>query len=186
VKVVVVVLAVVGLAAAGCGDGDRVSNAEEGIAAVIADRMGDMSKGGVDVSCPADADLVAGATMTCGVRVDGADAQAVDFTVTGDGEIALQSAAVPTSAAEAFLVDKLEASAGVPVAVDCGDDPLIVRAVGGTFTCEATRSSDGSTFAATVKAVTVGGELEYQVVPGPTTTVPTTPSSSTTSTLPAG
>jgi hypothetical protein len=170
VAVVVVALAAV---VAGCGDADRVENAEGGIAAVIADRVGATSSGSVDVSCPAGASLDPGATMTCAVRIDDADAQPVDFVVTGDGEIALVSAAVPTDAAEAFLVDKLEASAGVPVTVDCGSEPLIVRAVGDTFTCEASRVSDGSTFAATVRAVTVGGELEYQVVPGPTTTLPT-------------
>lgn len=180
----VVVVAAGAVGVAGCGEEGRVDNAEGGIAAVIAERIGS-SSGDVDVSCPADATLDPGATMTCDVQVDDAEAQPVDFTVTGDGEIALMSAAVPTEAAEAFLIDKLQASAGVPVTVDCGSEPLIVRPVGDTFTCEASRSSDGSTFAATVRAVTVGGQLEYQVVPGPTTTLPTVPPSTTT-TLPAG
>lgn len=161
------------LLAAACGEADRVERAEDGIGAVIADRLG-VDGGDVDVRCPADAALDPGATLTCEVEVVGADPQPVGFVVTGDGEIALGSAAVPTEAAEAFLVDTLATSAGVPVSVDCGEAPLIVREVGDTFSCTVTRSSDGSVFAATVRAVSVGGELEFQVVPGPTTTIPTT------------
>jgi hypothetical protein len=155
------ILLAAGLLAA-CGSADRVGETEDAVAAVLAERL-DHEIDAVEVTCPDDADLADGASLECEVAVDGEGPQALALEIGAEGNARLISAVIPTSAAEAYLVDELAGPAQSDVEVDCGDAPLLIGAVGDTFTCEAVRASDGAAFDVTVELTAVDGTVRYRV-----------------------
>ena len=171
-SLVLVLLAV----ASGCGDDqDVVGETETGIAAMLAERL-DTPISNVAVTCPEDLDLEPGRTFSCGVRIDaGAPAQAdvqVELAVADDGTIELQRAVIPTDAARDYLAQELAPTAEGPVDVDCGPDRLLVRSVGESFDCTATRTADGVQFRVVVDVVAVDGTVDYRVERTTTTAAP--------------
>lgn len=152
--------------AAGCGDDDAdpVGEAADGVAAVVAERVG-ADAGDVDVACPEDTEVVAGAEFTCSVAVDGADAVDVPLGVDGTGTVELRRAVVPTEAAEAYLVGELTGPAEGPVTVDCGDEPLLVADVGDDLRCEVVRTADGAVRVVTLTVLGLDGTVRYRVEP---------------------
>ena len=169
---VVVLLAV----ASGCGDDqDVVGEAETGIAAMLADRL-DTPVSSIAVTCPEDLVLEPGRSFSCGVRVDtGAPATAdvqIELAVADDGTIGLQRAVIPADAARDYLAQELAPTAEGPVAVDCGPDRLLVRSVGESFECIATRAADGVQFRVIVDVIAVDGTVDYRVERTTTTAAP--------------
>jgi len=164
----------------GCGDDDRIGDVEEAIATVLVERLGDAA-GEVTVACPDDAALAAGDTLVCAVAVDSADAQEVTFLVGDDGTVELGTSVIPVAAAEDYLAGELAGVAETSVEVRCGDDPLLVGAVGDHFTCDAVRS-DGASFEVTVEITGLDGAVRYEVET--TSTVTSTPTSTATTLMP--
>lgn len=168
VAVAVVAVAVVG--AAGCGSSsDPVGEAEEGIAAALAERL---EAADVTVSCPDDADLDDGSNLACDVTVDGAPPQTVPFAIGSGGAVSPAVAVIPTSAVEAYLVSELTTAAEGEVEVDCGDAALVLHDVGETFGCTVERVTDGAGFEVTVEVRSLDGSVTYTVAT--TTTTATT------------
>lgn len=108
-------------------------------------------------------DVEVGAVLRCRVAVADGAALPVELTVDDDGALVLASAVLDRAGVEAFLAGELEGAAQGPVAVACGEEPLIVSAVGGSLACEAVRTADGETFDVRVVVRSVDGELEYSV-----------------------
>jgi hypothetical protein len=165
---------------AACGDDapDPVTEAETGVAAVIADRL-EAGAGDVVVSCPDELDIVAGAAFTCAVAVGGAASVDVPLAVAADGTIELRRAVVPTAAAESYLAAELAGAAEGPVEPDCGEAPLLVADVGEELRCEVVRTSDGAVRPVVVTVLALDGTVRYRVeppatVPGSTSTTSTT------------
>lgn len=156
------------LAVGACGSSDRVGEVESAIAAALADRV-ELPDGSPTVTCPADADLDAGSRIECDVAVGGADGQPVALVVEDGGAVRLDSAVIPTPAAEQYLSAELQGPVDAAVVVSCGDEPLLVRAVGSTFTCNAVRSNDNASFEVTVEVMGPDGTVRYRV-DHPTTT----------------
>jgi len=170
----------VAIVLAACGDDapDPVSEAETGVAAVIADRL-EAGAGDVVVTCPEDVEIEAGAAFTCAVAVGGADSVDVPLAVTADGTIELRRAVVPTAAAEAYLAAELAGAAEGPVEPDCGDAPLLVADVGAELRCEVVRTADGAVRPVVITVLALDGTVRYRVeppatVPGSTSTTSTT------------
>jgi hypothetical protein len=164
-------------AAVGCSDEDLAGEAEAGVAAVLAERLAVPAQS-VDVTCPDDLDLEPGATFGCDVAIVGdvaaADRYAVDLAVGDDGSIELQRAVIPTDAAAAYLASELGPTAEGPVTVNCGTERLIIRSVGETFECTATRTADGVQFHVVVDVTAVDGSVSYRVERTTTTTTTAT------------
>jgi hypothetical protein len=156
---------------AGCGSTDRVGATEEAIASVLAHRL-DETVESVVVTCPDDADLAEGAALECDVTVDGGGPQAIALEIGTEGNAQLVSAVIPTGAAEEYLVAELVGPAQSGVEVDCGAAPLLIGAVGETFTCEAVRASDGVVFDVAVELTSLDGSVRYRVETTTTTTLP--------------
>ena len=159
--IVAAAVAVVALAA-GCGADDRVADTEAAIASVLAQRL-DEPAAAVAVACPDDADLDEGSTIECEVAISGSDAQRVGLEIGAEGGATLTSAVIPAEAAEAYLVTELSGPAQSEVTVDCGPRPLLVGAVGDTFTCEVVRETDGVAFDVTVEVAALDGTVRYRV-----------------------
>lgn len=172
----VATVVVAGVALAACGDdGDPTGEAEAGVAAVLAERLA-VPISDLQVTCPEDLDLEPGATFGCEILVRG-DAAGVtlDLAVADDGTIELQRAVIPADAAEEYLAAELAPTAEGPVSVDCGAQRLLVRSVGETFECTATRSADAVAFHVVVDVTAVDGSVHYRVERTTTTTAATTP-----------
>ena len=171
-----VVLLVVAIAA--CGDGqDVVAEAETGVATVLAERLG-VPVSAITVTCPEDLQLDPGVAFSCGVVLAG-DGEStsevtIDLAVADDGTVELQRAVIPVDAAEAYLAAELEPTAEGPVTVDCGADRVLVRSVGESFDCTATRTADGVQFHTIVDVTAVDGTVNYRVERTTTTAPPTT------------
>lgn len=166
-------LAIVVVLIGGCSDDDRVGEAEAGIAEVFADRL-DVAD--VTVRCPDDAALESGSDLSCEVSVGRSDPQAIAFAIGEEGSVSPTVAVIPTTAVEGYLASELATSAGGEVEVDCGDAPLVVHDVGGTFSCDAVRTSDGVGFDVAVEVRSLDGSVTYTVA----TTTPTTVATTTT------
>jgi hypothetical protein len=166
----------------GCGEEkpDVVTEAETGVAAVLDERL-DLPTGTVSVACPDELELDPGVAFTCDMTVRGeVDSTEIDLAVRDDGTVELQRAVIPVDAAESFLTDELAPTAEGPVTVDCGAARIVVRSVGETFDCAATRTADGVVFLVVVEVTAVDGTVRYTVERTTTTapaTVPTTPGS---------
>jgi hypothetical protein len=172
----------VGAALGACGDDgqDVATEAEAGVVAVLAERL-DVPVSGIAVACPDDLDLEPGSAFSCDVGVTG-DGTAtyeapIELAVADDGTIELQRAVIPAAAARDYLTAELEPTAEGPVSVDCGPDALLVRSVGESFDCTATRTADGVQFRVVVNVVAVDGTVDYRVERTTTTVGPTTPTS---------
>jgi hypothetical protein len=152
-----------------CSEEHRVGEAEDGIAAVLGERLG-ADGGAVEVSCPDDAELETGDTLECEVVVDDGDPQAVAFAIGEEGSVSPTAAVIPTGAVEDYLAAELATAAEGEVAVDCGESALVVHDVGGTFTCTAVRTSDGVVFDVTVEVRSLDGSVTYTVAATTTTT----------------
>lgn len=161
------------LALGACGETDRVGEAEDGIASALGERLG-ADAGSVEVSCPDDAVLDAGATLECEVAVGDGDPQAVAFAIGEEGAVSPAVAVIPTDAVETYLAAELATAAESEVTADCGDSTLVVHDVGGTFTCSVVRASDGAAFDVTVEVRSLDGSVTYTVA-ATTTTAPTAP-----------
>ena len=157
------------LLVASCSETDRVGEAEEGIAAVLETRL---DSAAVGVTCPDDAALDEGATLTCAVAVGGAEPVDVPFEIGEGGSVRLAAAVLPTPSVEEHLRTELAASAEGEVAVECGDAPVLVRTVGGTIPCDVTRAIDGVGLLVQVEVQSLDGSVTYTVA---STTVPATP-----------
>jgi hypothetical protein len=165
-----VLAAVAAVALGACGsEQDRVGEAEAGIAEVFADRL---AVDDVAVACPEDAELEAGTELACTVSVGGADPQEVAFAIGDGGAVRPTVAVIPTAAVEGHLAVELAAAAEGEVDADCGDAPLVVHDVGGTFTCAVVRASDGVAFDVTVEVRSLDGSVTYTVAATTTTTPP--------------
>lgn len=167
------VLAAALVALGACGSSDRIGEVEQAIAAVLADRVA-LPDGSLVVTCPGDTDLDAGSRLECDVAVDGADGQPVALVVDDGGTVRLESAVIPTGAAEQYLSAELQGPAEAGVAVSCGEEPLLVHAVGSTFTCDAVRTTDSTSFEVTVEVTGSDGTVRYRVEQ-PTTTATSGP-----------
>jgi hypothetical protein len=163
---------VVVAALAACGDdGDPTSEAEVGVAAVLAERLA-VPITDLRVTCPDDLDFDPGATFECEIVVqDDPAAVTLDLAVADDGTIELRRAVIPADAAEAYLAAELAPTAEGPVSVDCGAQRLLVRSVGESFDCTATRSADAVAFHVVVDVTAVDGSVHYRVEATTTTTV---------------
>lgn len=168
--------------AAGCGTTDRVAEAEEGIAAALAQRL---AVDEVRVSCPDDAELDDGSTLACDVAVGGGDPQPVAFTIGSGGAVSPAVAVIPTTSVEEYLASELAVAAEGEVVADCGGAALVVHDVGETFTCTVDRVSDGARFEVTVEVRSLDGSVTYSVATTTTTTAPiTTPADPAATTVP--
>jgi Domain of unknown function (DUF4333) len=172
-----------------CGDDghDVATEAEAGVAAVLAERL-DVPIASIGVTCPEDLDPEPGDTFTCDVSVTddptAASAVAIELAVSDDGTIELQRAVIPTAAARDYLTQALGPTAEGPVSVDCGPQALLVRSVGESFDCTATRTADGVQFRVVVNVVAVDGTVDYRVERTTTTAAPTTPTTRPTTDAP--
>jgi len=172
---VVVLAGLAGAALLGaCSSEDRVGEAEEGIAQVLAERLDGAT---VVVTCPEDADLEEGASLSCDVAIGDADPLEVPFEVGASGSVRLAASVLPTPAVEQHLRTELAGPAEGEVEVDCGDDPLLVRDIGGTFMCDVTRITDGVGFTVAVEVQSLDGSITFTVATTTTTatTVTTVP-----------
>jgi hypothetical protein len=154
--------AALALGACGDDDADAAAAAAEGIAAVVAERLGtDLVD--VVVGCPADLDVAEGARFSCSVAVGGSAPIDVPLVVAADGTVELERAVVPTDAAEAYLVAELTGPAGTAIEAECGDSPLLVAAVGEELRCEVTRTDDGTVRPVVVTVLALDGTVRYDV-----------------------
>ena len=170
-------LGVTAVALAACADDDRVADAEAAIAAVLAERL-DRPVADVGVSCPEDAPLDDGSTLTCDVTVGAGTSQPVAFAIAEGGVARLESAVIPVQSAEDYLAAELAGPAASGVEVGCGDDELLVVEVGGEFTCDAVRTADQVTFVVRVEVTSLDGTVRYRVeTPATTTTTAAPPAS---------
>jgi hypothetical protein len=167
-------IAVAGFGLGACSDADRIGEAEEGIASVLGERLGDDATA-VAVTCPDDARLDPGATLECEVAIDDADPQAVAFAIGEEGSVSPAVAVIPTAAVERYLVAELAAAAEGEVTADCGDATLVVHDVGETFECTVVRASDAAEFDVTVEIRSLDGSVTYTVVATTTTTTTAPP-----------
>ena len=171
-RVLAVLVAAVAVLGA-CGDeADSTAEAERQVFAALAGRFEEPDD--VEVTCPDDLVLEAGSSLACELVIGDATPQRAEFDVNEDGILVLANAVIPTTDAEAFLVTQLEPSAEGPVAVDCGEEPLIVGVVGDTFMCAATRTADGVEFPVMVDIAGLDGVVRLQHYVVPTTAVPAT------------
>lgn len=178
-------LGAAGLAA--CSDEpDRLEEAQDGIAAALADRL-DEPVDDVVVTCPDDALLEDGSDLTCEVAVGDADPQPVPFTIAEGGSVRPASAVIPTPAIVAHLESELATPAEGAVEVDCGDAPLVVKDVDDTITCDVVRTADGVAFTVEVAIRSLDGSITYTVATTSTTststTLPVDPSATTATTV---
>ena len=173
-------LLLLAVSASACGDDqDVVAEAEAGVATVLADRLA-VPASAIAVTCPEDLELDPGVAFTCGVTLTDDSAAptsevGIDLAVAEDGTVQLQRAVIPVEAAEAYLATSMEPTAEGPVTVDCGAERLIVRSVGETFECTATRTADGVQFHTIVDVTAVDGTVNYRVERTTTTTAPPLP-----------
>ena len=174
--------AVIVVLGAGCGDDppDPAAEAEAGVAAVIAERLGP-DAGDVVVNCPEDLPIDAVVQFVCDVAVGDAEAVPVDLSVSPDGTVRLLRAVVPTGAAEDYLAAELTGPAEGPVEVDCGTAPILVADVGDPLRCEVVRTADGAVHGVVMTVLALDGTVRYAVEPAApvagstaTTTTPTT------------
>ncbi len=173
----IAVVALVALAAGGCGSeeaADPVAEAEAGLAAVLAERL-DAEVDDVAVACPEDLVVEAGVEFACDVAVAGADAVAVDLAVAADGTVELRRAVVPTAAVEDYLATELAGPAEGPVEPRCGDHPLVVADVGDELRCQVERTADGAEHDVVVTVLAVDGTVRYRVEAPATTTTTAAP-----------
>jgi hypothetical protein len=156
------VLTVAGFAVlAGCGGGgSEVADAERALAAALAGDLG-VEEDDVLVTCPPDADLSAGAELTCEVSVEGAGAQAVPVAMGDGGRATLAAAVIPTDAAEDHLASTLGLDGAM---VSCGDVALLVGTVGETFRCEVADGDDPAR-AYELEVTSVTGEVRHRLLP---------------------
>lgn len=160
---------------------DRVGDAEAGIADAFAERL---AVEDVVVTCPDDAELESGTDLACEVSVGGAEPQPVAFAVGEGGAVSPAVAVIPTAAVEEYLAVELATAAEGAVEVDCGDAPLAVHDVGGTFPCEVVRASDGAAFDVTVEVRSLDGSVTYTVAATTTTAPPPPPADPAATTVP--
>lgn len=171
--------------AAGCSSGPTaVDEAEAAIAALVAERV-PVEESSVTASCPDDATFLAGTELACDVLVGDDDPVEVLFAFGPEAgaPAELRRAVIPTEAAEEHLAGQIQVSAEGPVEVDCGDQTLLVREVGGTFRCQVVRSSDGAVFDVSVTVLGLDGTVRHRVEPTTTTTT-TLPPGTTPTTAP--
>jgi hypothetical protein len=113
------------------------------------------------VRCPRSAKATVGRVVRCSVRAGTYDLQ-LQVTVAdrrGNVDIASTQAVVPKGAVEAFVAE----NATLPVAVDCGPEPYVVRLPGETFACTA-RFADGAAQQVTLTVVDVAGTVSITAV----------------------
>ena len=154
--------------AAGCGEEPRDPGAEAaaGVAEVVAARL-EGAPADVAVTCPEDLEVEGGATFSCDVAAPGAEPVEVPLSVDAAGAVTLTRAVVPSAAAEAYLEGQLAGPAEGDVAVDCGEAPLLVAAVGSQLRCEVTRASDGAVRSVVLDVLALDGTVRYRVEPAP-------------------
>jgi hypothetical protein len=108
------------------------------------------------VRCPRTVKATVGRTARCTVRAGAYDLQMQVTVVDRRGNVGIAStqAVIPKAAVETFVRE----NATLPVTVDCGPEPYVVRLPNETFACTA-RFEDGTSQQATLTVVDAAGNV---------------------------